>query len=184
MMHMYYTGLTYWVKVVALLMVLAISGCSASVEDHKYHRPELDLFSYFNGNITAWGMLQDRSGKQTRRFFVDIIGTVQGDTLTLKEDFVFDDGEKQQRVWTIQRRPDGVYTGTAGDVVGEATGKVSGNALNWQYTLRVPVGETTYDIAFDDWMFLQDDARMFNVARMSKWGVHVGTVTLFFEKAG
>ncbi|MEL6114963.1 DUF3833 domain-containing protein [Photobacterium sp. SP02] len=181
-MYMYYTGLTYWVKIVALLMVLVISGCSASVEDHKYHRPELDLFSYFNGNVTAWGILQDRSGKQTRRFSVDIIGTVQGNTLTLKEDFVFDDGEKQQRVWTIQRRPDGVYTGTAGDVVGEATGKVSGNALNWQYTLRVPVGESTYDIAFDDWMFLQDDARMFNVAKMSKWGVHVGTVTLFFEK--
>ncbi|WP_202604015.1 DUF3833 domain-containing protein [Photobacterium halotolerans] len=183
MIHKYNTGWLNWLKVTGLMAVLFISGCSASVEDHKYHRPELDLFSYFNGNVTAWGMLQDRSGKQTRRFSVDIIGTVQDNTLTLKEDFVFDDGEKQQRIWTIQRKPDGVYTGTAGDVVGEATGKVSGNALNWQYTLRVPVGETTYDIAFDDWMFLQDDARMFNVAKMSKWGVHVGTVTLFFEKS-
>ncbi|WP_371826128.1 DUF3833 domain-containing protein [Photobacterium sp. GJ3] len=165
-----------------LCVALLVTGCSTSVDDHKYHRPALNLFSYFDGEVKAWGMLQDRSGKQTRRFSVDILGTVKGNTLTLNEDFVFDDGEKQQRIWTITRHSDGRYSGTAGDVVGEATGKTAGNALNWQYTLRVPVGDTTYEIAFDDWMFLQDDVRMFNVATMSKWGFHVGTVTLFFEK--
>ncbi|MDO6706974.1 DUF3833 domain-containing protein [Photobacterium sp. 1_MG-2023] len=165
-----------------LCVALLVTGCSTSVDDHKYHRPALNLFSYFDGEVKAWGMLQDRSGKQTRRFSVDILGTVKGNTLTLDEDFVFDDGEKQQRIWTITRHSDGHYSGTAGDVVGEATGKTAGNALNWQYTLRVPVGDTTYEIAFDDWMFLQDDVRMFNVATMSKWGFHVGTVTLFFEK--
>lgn len=164
------------------LGISVLSGCSTSVEEHQYQRPKLDLFHYFEGNVKAWGMLQDRSGKQTRRFSVDITGTIQGNVLTLEEHFVFDDGEKQQRIWTIIRHANGRLTGTAGDVVGEATGEVQGNALNWQYTLRVPVDDTTYDIAFDDWMFLQDDSRMFNVARMSKWGFHVGTVTLFFEK--
>ncbi|MCM0148954.1 DUF3833 domain-containing protein [Photobacterium galatheae] len=162
--------------------LLILSGCSTSVEEHRYQRPQLDLFSYFDGHVKAWGMLQTRSGKQTRRFSVDIAGTVRENVLTLKEDFVFDDGEKQQRVWTITRHANGRLTGTADDVVGEANGEVQGNALNWQYTLRVPVNDTTYDIAFDDWMFLQDDSRMFNVARMTKWGFHVGTVTLFFEK--
>ena len=40
------------------------------------------------------GMVQDYTDKQTRRFEVDIEGHVIGNTLTLNEDFVFDDGER------------------------------------------------------------------------------------------
>ncbi len=59
-------------------------------------------------------MVQDRSGKQLRRFHVAIDGDVVGDTLTLHERFVYDDGEKQQRVWRIRRTGDNRYQGTAG----------------------------------------------------------------------
>ncbi len=63
-------------------------------------------------------MVQDRSGKQLRRFHVAIDGDVVGDTLTLHERFVYDDGEKQQRVWRIRRTGDNRYQGTAGDIEG------------------------------------------------------------------
>ncbi|STR62180.1 lipoprotein [Klebsiella michiganensis] len=39
-------------------------------------------------------MVQDRNGKQLRRFHVAIDGDVVGDTLTLHERFIYDDGEK------------------------------------------------------------------------------------------
>lgn len=157
-------------------------GCSASIEDYQGTKPDFELFEYFEGDIIAWGMLQDRNGKQTRRFEVQIKGRVQGNLLTLEEDFVFDDGEKQHRTWVITRNMDGHYIGNADDVVGEATGHVSGNALNWKYVLRVPVDDTTYDITFNDWMFRQDEKRVFNIAEMTKWGFSVGKVILFFEK--
>lgn len=166
----------------AILAVFLVLGCSTSVEEYRGTTPDFDLFEYFNGDVKAWGMLQDRSGKQTRRFEVAIKGRIQGNILTLEEDFIFNDGEKQQRIWEITRHMDGHYTGRADDVVGEARGKVVGNALNWQYILRVPVDDSTYDITFDDWMFRQDQDRVFNIAKMSKWGFTVGTVTLFFEK--
>ncbi|WP_299013324.1 DUF3833 family protein [uncultured Photobacterium sp.] len=70
---------------------------------------------------------------------------------------------KQHRTWVITKNMDGYYVGRAEDVIGEATGHVTGNALNWQYVLRVPVGSTSYDISFDDRMFRQDDKRVFNV---------------------
>ena len=63
-------------------------------------------------------MVQDRSGKQIRRFHVEIAGDVIGDTLTLNEHFVYDDGEKQQRVWHIRRVGSDRYEGTAGDIDG------------------------------------------------------------------
>lgn len=174
--------LTQLKQLATIGIALLVLGCSTSVEEYRGSTPDFDLFEYFDGEVLAWGMLQDRNGKQTRRFAVTIIGRVQGNTLTLDEDFIFDDGEKQQRTWVITHHMDGHYTGRAGDVVGEASGKVAGNALNWKYVLRVPVDGSSYDIKFDDWMFRQDQTRVFNVATMSKWGFTVGTITLFFEK--
>ena len=169
-------------RLAAFIFVLMVLGCSTSIDDYHSTTPEFDLFEYFDGEVQAWGMLQDRSGKQTRRFAVTILGRVQSDILILDEDFIFDDGERQQRTWVITRHGNGEYTGRAGDVVGEARGKVAGNALNWKYVLRIPVDDSSYDIRFDDWMFRQDQSRVFNIATMSKWGFTVGTITLFFEK--
>ena len=100
----------------------------------------LDLFEYFEGDTVAWGLFEDRFGKVRRQFRVDITGTVDGDTLVLDEAFVYADGERQQRTWTIRRTGDSTYTGQAADVVGEARGVVAGNALNWTYTMNLKVG--------------------------------------------
>ena len=39
-------------------------------------------------------------------------------------------------------------------MVGEARGRAAGNALNWAYTMDLPVGGSTWPVNFDDWMFL------------------------------
>ena len=67
-------------------------------------------------------------------------------------------------------------------MVGTAQGRVAGNALNWRYTLRLPVDGSVYEVAFDDWMYLVDDKVMLNKAAMSKFGIHLGEVTLAFVK--
>ena len=72
--------------------------------------------------------------------------------------------------------------GDADDVVGTASGQTSGNAFYWTYTLRLPVDGTTYEVRFDDWMYLIDESVMLNRATMSKWGVRLGEVTLSFHK--
>lgn len=168
--------------IVVLSLCFVLWGCSTSVQEYKENTPAFNLFEYFEGDVLAWGMVQDFNGKLTRRFDVKIRGVVKGDLLTLKEDFTYDDGEKQQRIWKITRNKDGTYTGEADDVVGQAIGVVAGNALNWQYSLRLPVDGSVYNIAFDDWMYRQDKTHVFNIAEMRKWGFGVGKVTLFFEK--
>ncbi|MXG37055.1 DUF3833 family protein, partial [Escherichia coli] len=87
----------------ALALTMLLAGCSTEVTEYRQQQPQLDIFHYFQGKTEAWGMVQDRSGKQIRRFHVEIAGDVIGDTLTLNEHFVYDDGEKQQRVWHIRR---------------------------------------------------------------------------------
>jgi hypothetical protein len=77
---------------------------------------------------------------------------------------------------------DGTWRGHAADVVGEAVGRVAGNALQWRYTLRLPVDQTTYEVQLDDWMYLIDGQTLINHASMSKFGFEVGRVTLFFRR--
>ncbi len=123
-------------------------------------------------------MVQDRSGKQLRRFHVEIDGDVVGDTLTLHERFVYDDGEKQQRVWRIRRTGDNRYQGTAGDIEGVASGQAAGNAFHWRYSMSVEASGSRWLLHFDDWMFLQDGIHLFNKTEMKKFGITVATVTL------
>ncbi len=164
------------------LLLTLTTACTPSVSHYAGGQPSLDLRQYFNGTVQAWGLVQDYRDTVTRRFSVRIEASWQGDTGTLNEYFRFDDGEQQFRRWTLTRIDQHHYRGIADDVVGEAVGEISGNALRWQYTLRVPIDDTTYDIAFDDWMFLLDERHMFNKATMRKFGISVGEVTLFFQK--
>ena len=168
----------------ALTALLLLSGCSApTVQDYAHTQPELDLFTYFAGQTQAYGQFQDRSGVVKRRFKVAITGTVNDDVLTLDERFVYDDGEHEQRVWVIKRLGDNLYSGTAGDVIGEAVGHSAGSVFSWRYTLDLPYKDSSIHVKFDDWMFLQSDGVMLNRAQVSKWGFNVGEVTLFFSKA-
>lgn len=166
----------------ASLFVL-LTGCSADISEYKDSTPAFNLFEYFDGEVTAWGIVQDYTNKQQRRFKVDIVGSIDGDTLTLVEDFVFDDGELDQRIWKIKRLSDSTYEGEAGDILGTAKGKEVGNAIHWVYDFELVVDGSKVTVAFDDWLFRQDERHVFNITSIRKLGFEVGKITLFFQKS-
>jgi hypothetical protein len=162
---------------------LGLTGCATpQVQDYANQTPALDLKTYFNGVIDAWGIFTDRSGKVVKRFTVLMNCHWSGEQGTLDEDFTYSDGSKQKRVWELTHQGDGAYTGQAGDVVGQAQGLVRGNAFNWHYTLALPVEGRIWNVDFDDWMFLMSPQIMLNRAKMSKFGIGLGEVTLSFTK--
>ncbi|MBB1518335.1 DUF3833 domain-containing protein [Aquipseudomonas guryensis] len=168
---------------IVLLFALSMAGCTGpDIRQYAAEQPALELSDYLNGELEAWGMFQNRSGEVVKRFHVAMTGTWQGDVGTLDERFTYSDGSTERRVWTLRRQADGSWRGTAGDVVGEAIGEVSGNALHWRYQLLLKVDGEQYVVDFDDWMFLMDQRVMLNRARMSKWGIDLGQVTLSFYK--
>jgi hypothetical protein len=168
---------------VALAAPLLLSGCAGPTPaDYAAESPKLDLRQYFNGKLLAHGIVTDRSGKLVQRFTVQMTGTWQGDEGTLDEQFSYSDGRREQRIWKLTRLADGRYTGRAADVLGEARGQAAGNALNWRYTLLLPVDGRTWEVEFDDWMFLVDDQVMLNRAVMSKFGIRLGEVLLSFQR--
>jgi len=168
---------------VCMVSVAILSGCnSMNPEDFSGREPRLLIEEYFVGQTQAWGIFQDRFGTLRRQFQVDLEGTWDGETLTLVEDFTYDDGETEQRVWRITKRGEHAYTGQADGVIGIAEGRAYGNALHWTYRYALKVADDTWNVSFDDWLFLQSDDVLINRAEITKFGVKLGEVTLVFRK--
>ena len=175
------------IKPISLIILLfLITSCSNNSamkpEDFKNKEPRLIIEEYLSGNVKAWGVLQNRSGKVTRQFSADLDGTWDGKQLILKEKFNWDDGEVQDRELTITKIDEHNYEGTAGDVVGKAIGYSYGPAFKFEYVLLVPVKGKELKITFDDWIFKQDERVAINRATMTKFGFKVAELTVVFVK--
>ncbi|AWB08686.1 DUF3833 domain-containing protein (plasmid) [Azospirillum humicireducens] len=154
------------------------------VEDFAGNGPELRIERYFAGRTHAWGLFEDRFGTLRRSFTVVIDGHWDGRELTLDERFDYADGETDRRIWRIVRTGEGLYEGRADDVIGKAVGRSAGNALNWTYEMALKVGGGRWRVRFDDWMWLQPGDALINRANVYRWGVWIGTVSLFFLPEG
>ncbi len=169
------------IKLSSLLLLLLLASCSTSLKDYNNSQPEFILEEFLSGPLKAWGMVESRSGKVTNRFVVDMRGEWKDNVGTLTEDFIYDDGRKEQRIWTITKNGKD-YIGTAPDVVGQATGSRNGFAFTWAYTLKLNTGKRIINVNLKDWIYQIDQDVVINTADIKKWGIKVGKVTLFIQK--
>jgi len=155
------------------------------MKQFENNKPKLDLFAFFEGETIAYGIFEDRFGNLKRQFRVNIKGKIDNKTLTLDEDFLYDDGEKAKRIWTIKKQIDNndnkiTYEGNADDVEGKASGSISGNTLNWTYDIYLNIKGSNIKVHFNDWIYQQSDDLAINRAYVSKFGINIGSVTLVF----
>jgi len=161
----------------------ALSACgSVSVEEYAANKPQLVAEEFFNGKLLAHGIVKDRGGLVIRYFSASIDASWRDGIGTLDESFVFDDGEKQTRVWTLKPNGNNSYVATAGDVIGDGRMKVAGNSVFLDYVLRVPYDGDSIDLRIDDRMYLVSERVLLNESIMTKWGFEVGSILLVIEK--
>ena len=172
------------IRIMILLLVVSISGCTKrDLTQYSDNTPKLDLFTYFAGKSKGWGIVQDRKGVLVRQFKVDISGELNPEgQLVLTEHFDWSDGEKSSRIWVLTQTDSHTVGGRAEDVLESAVGKVYGNVLNWRYRMNLEVDGRTWEVAFDDWMYLVSDEMLLNKATISKFGIDVAEVTIVFRK--
>ncbi|MCL5776546.1 DUF3833 domain-containing protein [Limibaculum sp. FT325] len=168
----------------ALALVALLAGCAGQrLEDYAAETPRLDLREYLDGPLQASGIFFGRSGRADLRFTVDMVGSWDGNTGTLEEDFVYSDGRTERRVWTLTFADDEAFTGTAHDVEGQAVGRQSGSAATMTYRLRLTrEGGDEITVSMEDWFYLLEDGTLINRARMSKFGITVGELIVTFRK--
>ncbi|MBC7154166.1 MAG: DUF3833 domain-containing protein [Rhodobacteraceae bacterium] len=168
----------------AAMVILAACSGRPSLDDPALSSRDLELERFFSGPLIAHGQFQDRFGTVRARFRVDMVGTWDGTNLRLDEDFIYDDGRTDNRVWTLTKTGPESWQGTAPDVIGVATGREKGDTFNWAYTVDLPQGDSTLRVQFDDWMWKMSETRLINRAYVRKLGVTVGEVIILFEKPG
>ena len=168
-----------------LLIILLFTGCSQTdMKEFQNNTPKLDLFNFFEGETIAYGIFEDRFGNLKRQFRVNIDGKINNQTLTLDEDFLYDDGEQAKRIWKIEKKINNsqkvTYEGKADDIEGKASGSISGNALNWSYDIYLNIKGSNIKVHFNDWIYKQSEDLAINRAYVSKFGINIGSVTLVF----
>ena len=146
--------------------------------------PDLEIDRYFDGKTKAWGIFEDRFGNLRRQFTVDIEGSRDDGCLKLDETFLYSDGECEKRTWNLRKTGDRSWQGQANDVVGIAVGEAGGNAFHLKYRMDLKMKKRTLRVSFDDWMFLQPSGVLLSRTKVRKFGLALGTVTLFFKKPG
>ncbi|WP_019675335.1 DUF3833 domain-containing protein [Arsukibacterium perlucidum] len=171
-----------WLTATVVAGALAITGCSQSISDYKQLTPALELDRFFLGSGRAYGVMHDWRGQQSVRFVADLCGEWQQGQGDLYEVFYFSDGRVEQRHWQLTQGADGEVRGTAGDVVGEATGQLAGNSLYWQYVLRIPYDGDTLDVTVKDWLHLVDEKNLINRTTLHKYGFKVAELTLSIQQ--
>ena len=103
-------NIKFFKSILLIISLFLITSCSKNnsmkPEDFKNKEPRLIIEEYLSGEVKAWGVLQNRSGKVIRQFSADLNGKWDGKQLILDEKFNWDDGEIQTRQWQINKIDD------------------------------------------------------------------------------
>ncbi len=175
--------LLFILSIISITSMFFLFGCSSqNIEIYKNNSPKFDVRKYFNGNLEAYGILQNWQGKVIRTFSVKMHASWQENQGILQEYFLFNDGEKQERTWQLTMQNDNSFTATASDVVNTAQGKQYGNAVKMDYVLAIPFGNKTYNFTIKDWLFLIDENSLVNVSTITKFGIPVAKLSIGFRK--
>lgn len=176
-------------RLIVLCAFAFLTACTGkpSFDDPSLSDRKLNLEEFFDGELVAYGQFQDIFGTVRRSFVVTITGDWDGTRLRLVEDFDYEDGSTEQRIWTLTKTGPDSWTGTAPGVIGAAVGQEQDNRFNWKYEIDLPIpsadGTTeTMRVTFDDWMWLLAEDRLLNLAYVKRYGFDIGTVTISFEK--
>ena len=102
-------------KYLSIAAFVALAACTGKPgpRDALLSERKLVLETFFEGTSIARGQFQDVFGTVRRRFDVEITGTWTGETLILVEDFVYEDGATEQRIWTLVKTGADSWQGTA-----------------------------------------------------------------------
>lgn len=153
--------------------------------DMAYGRPPFVIEDYFEGETLGWGVQQTRFGALRSQFEIRATGTwdAAAQSLSLVEVYTFEDGFIDRLEWTIVKRSATIYRGFEPLVAAPAWGEQRANWFRWHYRRRTPRnggGRTL--LGYDDCFWLQNDGVLIARASVSRFGLEVATLSVFYAK--
>lgn len=164
-----------------LMMTLALvyvksrlfSFRAQTASDYAGLGPAISLREHLNGEILSEGLIYGPNGRVTNSFVAKMVGQWDGNKGTLSEAFTYSNGKQQNRKWFLTMGNDNRFTATADDIVGEATGEVSGATIRMDYTIVLPEDSGGHKLNVTDWLYLTESGVIMNRSEMRKFGLKV-----------
>lgn len=145
------------------------------------HAAGFTFEGWFKGRSRAVGSFSAINGVK-RSFTVDLHGKWDGKRLTLREDFVYNDGERDRKTWIFTKTGPNTYSGTREDVVGATKVTITGNVARFSYQVYLDPKNKANLVRFRDVMTLRPDGTIINEARIYKFGLPVGKTRVEFTR--
>lgn len=166
----------------SILRIFAVSALFSLATVSPSVAKDLRLEEFFKGRTTATASIKTITGFE-RNFTVKLHGKWNGKTLVLREDFLFEDGEKDTKTWRFTKKGWNTYTGTREDVIGETIVSVIGKKGYFNYLVDLEPGPGKNIVRFYDTLTLSDGGRtLMNTAKVFKGPLQVGTVRVDFKR--
>ena len=170
-------------KLVAALLLLILIALVArsmffsfraqSPADYAQRGPAFSLTQHLSGEILSEGLIYGPTGRVTNSFTARMVGTWEGKTGTLTEDFTYSNGRKQTRKWVLTLGENNRFTATAEDIVGEAQGEISGSTVRMTYDILLPAESGGHKLTVIDWLYMTESGVILNRSEMRKFGIKV-----------
>lgn len=141
-----------------------------------------ELTAFLEGRTRAWGVFEDRYGRVRRRLAVEMHGRWEGGAFVLDERFEYDGDAVETRTWRVVPLGAGRFRASCPDCVGDATGECGPDSIRMSYRFRLKLERREIVVSFDDRLHRIGDGIAVNRATMSKWGVKLGELSLFFQR--
>jgi hypothetical protein len=140
------------------------------------------MLKFFKGKSSATANFKAINGVN-RDFTVALNGKWNGKTITLREDFVYSDGERARKTWRFTKTGEGEYSGTREDVIGATKVRVNGNTARFTYLVDLDEGPGENIVRFYDTIkFSEDGKSALNTALVTKYGFPVAKVRVDFVR--
>ena len=156
-------------------------GSIGPSQDRRASPSSFVLEKFFTGQAVAEARFIAINGVN-RRFRIDITGDWSQDTLTLHEEFSFDDGETDEKTWRFQKIAENTYMASREDVVRPVRALISNNTLRYSYLLHLDPANSANVVRFRDKIQMVGERTLKNTATVFKYGIPVALVTGTFTK--
>jgi hypothetical protein len=142
-------------------------------QDYEGDALDFDIREHLNGPILCEGMIFGPTGRVSSRFVAEFDASWDGNSGTMNERFVYDDGSSQDRVWHLQVSEGGKIRATAPDVVGEGQGRQAGSSVQLRYRIKLPENAGGHVLDTVDWMYMTPNGTIMNRSQFRKFGFKV-----------
>jgi hypothetical protein len=168
------------------LAALPLAACASTPKPPATPGPSITLVSAFEGRTTGRGHFRVWLTGDERRFTAILNGTVKGRagdrTLTVVEDFAYDDGQKDRLTWVFRETGPGRWTGRREDTVGEATVIEADGKIRLSYVADFRSTSGVTRLGFEDLIYGAQDGTIINDAVISRAGIPVASLRFVIRR--